>query len=271
MSEHETIETTATEIANTEITPAMVQEAKKKAGLSVEVQIGEKGLTPTDMGGLWRLAQMVGKSGLAPDALRTPEAIFVAMSHGLEIGLRPMQSLQSIAVINGRPSIWGDAMIGLVLASGLVEDYEETFEGVEGTDDYKAVFKITRKGMKEAVNKFSVKDAIRAGHWEKSMYKKHPKRMLQLRARAFGLRNRFADVLGGLYMAEELQGEELRTRIVDNTTGDDDLADALAVPQLPPSEDPEPSEGHDVGDINPADNDSETPFDVDGISDLMDK
>ena len=41
----------------------------------------------------------------------------LAVQLGSEVGLRPMQALQNIAVINGRPAVWGDALPGLCKAS----------------------------------------------------------------------------------------------------------------------------------------------------------
>jgi hypothetical protein len=58
---------------------------------------------------------------MAPESLDTLEKVMVAILHGLEVGLTPMNALQSIAVINGRPTIWGDGAVGLIRASGLLE------------------------------------------------------------------------------------------------------------------------------------------------------
>jgi hypothetical protein len=151
------------------------------------------------------MAVAVSKSGLAPRGMDKAEQVFVAMAHGLEIGLKPMQSLQRIAVVNGRPTLYGDAMIGLVRASGQLERISETIEGKAGTDDYAAVCVAKRVGSDEVRSVYSVKDARTAGLWGKSgPWTTSPKRMLQMRARAFALRDLFADVLGGLYMAEEV-------------------------------------------------------------------
>jgi hypothetical protein len=169
------------------------------------VAVTNRGLVPANFEDLWRMAKAVSASGLAPRGMDRPEQVFVAMAHGLEIGLKPMQSLQRIAVINGRPTIWGDAMIGLVRASGQLERLSETIEGKAGTDDFAAVCVAKRVGSDEVRSVYSVKDARTAGLWGKSgPWTTSPKRMLQMRARAFALRDLFADVLGGLYMAEEV-------------------------------------------------------------------
>ena len=169
------------------------------------VSITGRGLAPRSFEDLWRIAKAVATSGLAPRDLKSPEQVFVAMAHGLEIGLPPMQALQRIAVINGRPTIWGDALVGLVRASGLSESIAESFDGKEGTDDFRAVCVAKRKDSDTVTGVFSVRDAKTAGLWGKSgPWTQHPKRMLKMRARAFALRDLYADVLGGMYATEEL-------------------------------------------------------------------
>jgi hypothetical protein len=172
---------------------------------SALIGIGPSGaLMPQNFDGMWRLAQVMAASGMMPKNLERPEAVFVAVQFGLEIGLTPMQAVQSVAVINGRPSLWGDGMLGLVRGSGLLLGISETIEG-EG-DHTQAVCTVTRKGdMGETTARFGVADAKRAGLWDKpGPWKQYPRRMLQLRARAFALRDKFPDVLKGLYAREEL-------------------------------------------------------------------
>lgn len=176
-----------------------------------------KPIVPTDMDQVWRFANIVVKSGMAPKGMEKAEAITVAIMHGLEVGLTPLMALQRIAVINGRPSIWGDAAIGLVRASGLCEYVQELISG-EG-DHMVAICRAKRKGEKEPIERsFSVGDAKKAGLWGKAgPWQQYSKRMLQMRARAFTLRDLFADVLGGLYIAEELEGLEEDHQIKDVT------------------------------------------------------
>ena len=75
------------------------------------------------------MREAIYQSGLAPPGFKKPEAIFVAIATGMELGLRPMQSLQAIAVINGKTSIYGDAALALVRSSGKLEWIKETIEG----------------------------------------------------------------------------------------------------------------------------------------------
>ena len=154
----------------------------------------------------FRFAKMVAASDFAPKDFRgKPESCLLAIQHGSEVGLSPMQSLQSIAVINGRPTIWGDAALALVQSSPACEYIKEYIEG-DG-DQAVAVCEVKRRGYPAAtVSTFSMFDATRAGLAGKSgPWTQYPARMLALRARGFALRNAFADALRGLVTAEEAQ------------------------------------------------------------------
>lgn len=162
-------------------------------------------IVPQSMDEAYRLAKAVCVAGMAPKGLDTPEKAMVAIMHGLEVGLTPMAALQRIAVVNGRPTIWGDGAMGLVRGSGACEFIRETITG-DG-DHMVATCQAKRKGEVEPiVGVFSVVDAKKAGLWGKQgPWQQFPKRMLQMRARAFCLRDGFADVLGGLYLREEIE------------------------------------------------------------------
>jgi hypothetical protein len=163
-----------------------------------------RGLALASFDDAFRFAKMVAASEFAPkDFKNKPESCLLAIQHGSEVGLSPMQSLQSIAVINGRPTIWGDAALALVQACPVCEYVREYMEG-EG-DSLTAVCEAKRQGYPSpSVSRFSVADAKKAGLWGKSgPWTQYPTRMLALRARGFALRNAFADALRGLITAEE--------------------------------------------------------------------
>src|ERR1700722_384836 len=168
-----------------------------------------------------RFAEKAARSGMVPkDFIGKADAICIAIQMGSELGLPPMQALQNIAVVNGRPSIWGDAMPALCRASGVVRSIREWSDG-DG-DNLMFYCEAIRKDDPNPVRgKFGVLDAKRAGLWKEtptvtrrgrdgSSYQadsgpwySYPHRMLQMRARGFCLRDAFPDVLRGLISAEE--------------------------------------------------------------------
>lgn len=179
--------------------PAAVPAPRAAAGM---VYTREGGITPTNFDEAWRVAQLFSRSALVPKDYRDqPENCLVAMQMGAEVGLKPLQALQGIAVINGRPSIWGDAMWALVQGHPVVEDAHENFDAETMT----ATCTIRRKGRAQPyVQNFSKADAVTAGLWGKAgPWTTNPRRMLQMRARAFCARDAVPDVLKGLSVAEE--------------------------------------------------------------------
>lgn len=168
------------------------------------ISFGDTGVKIASIEDAYRFATCVIKSGLAPKGFDSPEAVVIALQHAAELGLAPMQGMQSIGVINGRPGIYGDAALALVRRSGLLESYAQSVEG-EG-DKRAAVVTVCRKGDAATVQRFSVEDAKKAGLWGKAgPWTQYPDRMLLFRARGFALRDSFGDVLKGLRTVEELQ------------------------------------------------------------------
>lgn len=173
-------------------------------------------------------ANAISRSNFCPrDYRNKPEDVLVAIQMGLEVGLKPMQAVQGIAVINGRPSIWGDAALAVVQASGELEDIKENIEGELKTNAV-ATCMAKRKGMKNAViRSFSVEDAKRAGLWNKDIYQKYPQRMLQMRARGFTLRDAFSDVLKGLNIREEVEDYTIEKEIASPAENSQTLIEEL--------------------------------------------
>jgi hypothetical protein len=155
-------------------------------------------LLPQNLTEATELAERYSKSGMVPkNYVNNPGAILAAWDFGGSLGLGLMQSLQGIAVINGMPTLWGDAALAVVMASGQLEDIDESIAGQ---------CTVIRKGKKPKTTYFSMEDAALAGLTKKEgTWRQYPKRMLQMRNRAFALRDSFADILKGMQIAEEVQ------------------------------------------------------------------
>lgn len=167
------------------------------------------------------IAEKFADSGnlIPPEYQGQPNKCFAAIYKGAAIGLDAFASLQRISVINGRATIWGDTALSLVRRSPLCEYVKEKI--IEDEGKLSAICIVKRKGEDEHTEIFTQDDAIKAGLWGKSgTWKTHPKRMLKYKARAFALRDIFPDVIDGLYIAQEMEGENI-TNISDNETPKD--------------------------------------------------
>jgi hypothetical protein len=135
----------------------------------------------------------------------SPAAACVAIMHGKSLGLNPWQSVQSIAVINGRPTLWGDGLVAVVQRSGECEGIEANVAG-EG-EKMVATVTVHRKNHKAPyTQRFSMADAKRAGLLGKAgPWTNYPQRMLVQRARSWALRDAFPDVLNGIIDRDEAE------------------------------------------------------------------
>ena len=187
-------------------------------------------LNPTNMTEAMEFSKFLASSTHIPkDFQGNPNNILVAIQWGYEIGLAPMQALQNIAVINGRPSLWGDSMIAVCKAHPDWRGISETY--IEEEDKAVCLVKRNVHGeIEETRSEFSYKDAQRANLTNKpGPWKNYPKRMLQLRARGFALRDAFPDAIKGLITAEEAidYPEKKEPRNVTESSKDTDVIDDI--------------------------------------------
>lgn len=157
-------------------------------------------LSPQNFEQALTFCDYLADSDLVPkDFKGKPANCLIAIQWGAELGLKPLQAVQNIAVINGRAALWGDAVIALVRSSPLCEYITESDDG------HAAICKVKRRGEAEEIRTFSMDDAKAAGlSGKQGPWTQYPKRMRQMRARAFALRDVFPDVLRGMPIAEEI-------------------------------------------------------------------
>lgn len=183
-----------------------------------------------------RVARAVVASGLAPAALigkltgdDAAAAVAVAIMSGAELGLKPMVSLRSFTVINGKPALYGDGLINVVRMSGRVSYLRTGCDEINGKLVGFCEAKRLDTGEEKRVE-FSQDDAVRARLWDdrptvrKSVWEngqkvwkdgqpndatwyRFPKRMLAWRAAGYCLRELFGDVLGGI--RDEFEAREI--------------------------------------------------------------
>jgi hypothetical protein len=174
-------------------------------------------IVPQDLDQAYRLSTALSASGMAPRGMDKPEQILVAIMAGAELGLAPFQALQSFAVVNGRPTIWGDGLMAVVRARGV--RVKEWIEG-EGEAMVAHCHVIRPDSGEEVERAYTVADAKKAGLWGKQgPWQQHPKRMLQMRARAFALRDGCADMLRGVQVREEVDDYQHARDVTPKASG----------------------------------------------------
>lgn len=170
-----------------------------------------------------RIAKVAAATGLVPKAYQGKyEDCLIAMQYGAEIGLPPMASLQGVSVIGGKPGVYGDAFLGVVMAAPAYRAHREFYLTADGEetralsqadllrDETRAVAEFYRRGIDAPfVAEFSIADAKRARLWNKDgPWRDYPARMLKWRAREFAARDGFAAELRGITIRELLEEDE---------------------------------------------------------------
>lgn len=162
---------------------------------------------------LYRVSNMLCKSGILPKAYDTPEKVMTAVTLARELGLKPLSALKNIAVINGSPSIWGELPLGIIRNSGLLvsinefcidKDYKPIcFENKNiDSEIFAAVCIIKRKNEEERSFYYSALDASKNPNKGNQVWISYRSIMMKRRARSIALKDVFGDLLGGISIAE---------------------------------------------------------------------
>ena len=185
-------------------------------------------LSPQTFDQALTFADYLAASDMVPKAYRgKPGDCLIAMQWGYEVGLKPLQALQSIATINGKPGVFGDAGKAILLAKGCVIE-EDDIAIVE--KNARARCKITRPGRPPVERTFSLDNAKTAGLWNKEgPWRSYPWRQMAWRAFWFAARDAASDLLRGLPGLEELAD------IAPPTERDMGAADVVGAPPPPPA------------------------------------
>ena len=162
------------------------------------------------------VADFLSKSSMVPKGMTNkPADILIAMEMGLQLGIPMMQAIQDIAVINGKPCMYGDGLLAVVQGH---KDYEWIQESV--INDV-ATCTIKRKHHEPHSVTFSKDDAKKASLWGKSgPWTQYPDRMLKMRARGFCIRDIFSDALRGIKTDEEVNDYQIDAKPVKSTASD---------------------------------------------------
>lgn len=168
--------------------------------------------SPQNLNEALTISKQLATSDLCPKSFGgKPENVLAAIMMGHELGFGVMQSLSNIAVVNGRASVWGEAVSALILNSGVCE---YLLDSVTGEGDKLAVtIKTKRKGMPEYVYTYSWADAVKAGLSGKDTYQKNPKDMLYWKCLGRVSKRNYADVLKGIAIRENMD-EPMETESV---------------------------------------------------------
>ncbi len=179
--------------------------------------LATKGATALDlidvMEDLLKVGRFFVESGMMPPGVNTASKAALIIWKGHELGIKPLQAVTGINVIQGRPSIAPQLMLNKIIQS----KEAEFFKFVESTNE-RCTIHAKRKNGLEIIETFSMEDAGRIMSKEdnkviplsqKSNYRNQPKIMLRWRCVSAVGRIIFPDVIEGCHTPDELEDEQV--------------------------------------------------------------
>ncbi len=183
----------------------MTEPAKEVAAVARPAPLVGKtfSLVPKDLKEAMEYAKMIAESDLVPKDYKGKAGnCLIGMQFGAELGLPALQALQNIAVINGKPGIYGDLGKALLLSKGFRIEERDVPE-IKKTGI--AWCKVTRPNGVSTERTFSMEDSKTAKLWgREGTWTTYPYRMMSWRAFWWAARDAAADVLKGIGGVEEL-------------------------------------------------------------------
>lgn len=150
-------------------------------------------------------AKLMAASGMLPVALRgKPQDIFVILQMGQELGLKPMQAINGINVIQGKPTMAPQTMIALIyqkIPNPIIKIFKNNENEVCCT-------MARSKEHEPYTATWNTKKAADMKLLDKSNWKMQKENMMQWRAVAECARYVFPDIIQGFYTPDEMGDQQ---------------------------------------------------------------
>lgn len=158
---------------------------------------------------LMEMSQMLAQSTIVPDTYRNrPENCFIALDMASRMGMSPIVIMQSLFVIQGRPSWSGQAIASMIRANPTLRNVNLEYVGERGTASWGAYVTAERVSDGRVLKGTTVTLGMaKAEGWldkKGSKWLTMPEQMLAYRAYAFFGRVHVPELMMGLQTAEEV-------------------------------------------------------------------
>lgn len=202
---------------------------------------------PTNTDEMWRYATMLARSKLLPKAFypkgdwgkencRVAD-VHVVLMKGHDLGLKPMQAIGNINVIDGKAEVGALLMVSLILKSGMCEGWR-----LMSSTTRSAVYRTKRRGDEPIEFEYTIEEAEQMGLVDrgkdeearaKNQWRLQPRTMLRRRCQSHLAREVYPDIVMGLYDHDELS--EMRERAELLGLRPEDLTGAIPVESAEPA------------------------------------
>lgn len=153
----------------------------------------------------WNTLNIIAKTlrdgGVLPKGIDTVQKMVVILQAGREMGLQPIEALNSLYFVNGKVAMYGEAVPLQIIRCGHFIDWGECNE--------KTATVTLKRGDtgKTMTTTFTMEMAVERGYTKNELYKKFPENMLKWRALSMTAKFLMPDALRGMGIKEDLEIE----------------------------------------------------------------
>lgn len=147
------------------------------------------------------IAQTLQQGGVMPKGIDTVPKMVVVLQAGREIGLAPIEALNSLYFVNGKIAMYGEAVPMQIMRAGHEIEWGKC-------DKNEATVTITRGDNGNSMTQtFTMIEAKERGYTSNPIYSKYPENMLKWRV--LGMVSKFIapDALRGIGIKEDMEVE----------------------------------------------------------------
>jgi hypothetical protein len=147
------------------------------------------------------VAQTLRQGGVLPKSIDTVPKMIVALQAGREIGLAPMEAMNSLYFVNGKVAMYGEAVPNQIMRAG----HQIKWGKCDATQAEVTI--IRGDNGEKMTTKFTMKEAEERGYTSNQVYKKFPENMLKWRALSMTAKFIAPDALRGVQIKEVMEAE----------------------------------------------------------------
>lgn len=147
------------------------------------------------------IATTLKNGGVLPRGIDTVQKMVVVLQAGREIGLQPIEALNSLYFVNGKVSMYGEAVPMQIMRAGHTIKWGKC-------DKTEATVTITRgDNGSEMTQTFTMAEAETRGYTSNPIYRKYPENMLKWRVLGMVAKFIAPDALRGIGIKEDMEVE----------------------------------------------------------------
>ncbi len=167
------------------------------------------------------ISEELGKSKALPAFIQNNSQLAMVLLAGKESGMGVIESLNSYYIVNGKVTIYGQAVLIQLKRAGFSVKWG-------ACDDKSATVTVIAPDKSENTETFTIEEAVKGGNTGNPVWQKYKKSMLRWKALAANVRFFCPEVLYGSYVKEDIEADSTEVIEAETVKMTDDLGNTFS-------------------------------------------